>query len=101
MTLGRRPYGQGWSASISRIVLLRGRLAHPSDSEYHARHAEANLFLHLASHAGLGDREAYRGRLLFLMDHEVMSPTGNRLALNDGRYRTKMVHYLVDLLCNM
>jgi len=69
--------------------------------EYHWRYAEATLFGHLASHPCLAGRARCRAHLLRLMDHEVMSPMGNRLALNEGRYRTAMVQCLADLLANV
>jgi hypothetical protein len=35
------------------------------------------------------------------MDQEVMRPMGNRLALNEGRYRTEIVRFLAELLAKV
>jgi hypothetical protein len=69
--------------------------------EYHLRYAEANLYDHLAGQGGMSDEGSRRACLLELMDGASWSPMGNRLALNEGRYRTQMVLRLADFLTSV
>jgi hypothetical protein len=69
--------------------------------EYHLRYAEANLYDYLAGHPRMAKRESRRSVLLGLMDRCAWSPMGNRMALNEGRYRSQMVLRLADFLSNV
>lgn len=69
--------------------------------EYHQRYAEANLYDHLAGLCAMSDEGSRRSYLLRLMDGAPWSPMGNRLALNEGRYRSQMVLRLADFLTSV
>lgn len=69
--------------------------------EYHLCYAEANLYDHLAGSRGLPDADSRKAYLLSLMHGQAWSPVGNRLALNEGRYRSQMLLRLADFLTSV
>lgn len=89
-------------SALARIAELEqasgGMFRESVNAEYHQRYAEANLYDHLAGRRGLPDADSRKAYLLGLMDGAPWSPVGNRLALNEGRYRSQMVLRLADFL---
>jgi len=89
----------------ARIVELErasgGMFRESVSIEYHLRYAEANLYDHLAGQGVMSEAGSRRACLLALMDGAPWSPMGNRLALNEGRYRSQMVLRLADFLTSV
>lgn len=89
-------------ARIAELEQAAGGMFRESLSvEYHQRYAEANLYDHLAGLCAMSDEGSRRSCLLRLMDGAPWSPMGNRLALNDGRYRSRIVLRLADFLTSV
>lgn len=89
-------------ARIAELEQAAGGMFRESLSvEYHLRYAEANLYDHLAGQEVMLHEDYRRSYLLFLRDAAPWSPMGNRLALNEGRYRPQLALRLADFLSSV